>query len=148
MATRLIRPLAVCLFRRNEHILVFEGYDSVKQQTFYRPLGGGIEFGERGVTAVAREIREEIGAEITDVHLAGALENIFTYEGAPGHEFVLVYEARFVDPSFYQRETIEAVEDDGVRFRAIWRHLHSFTSEFPLYPEGLLELVDRRAAAG
>ena len=41
-----IRPLAICVFLNNNRILVAEGYDPIKQQTFYRPLGGGIEFGE------------------------------------------------------------------------------------------------------
>jgi hypothetical protein len=41
-----IRPVALCVFRNNDGILVFEGYDDVKGETFYRPPGGGIEFGE------------------------------------------------------------------------------------------------------
>ncbi|MCA9941424.1 MAG: NUDIX domain-containing protein, partial [Anaerolineales bacterium] len=58
-----IRPLVICLFRHKNHILVMEGYDPVKQQTFYRPLGGGIEFGEHSAIALRRELREELGAE-------------------------------------------------------------------------------------
>ncbi len=42
-----IRPIALCVFLNNNRILVNEGYDPVKQQTFYRSLGGGIEFGEK-----------------------------------------------------------------------------------------------------
>jgi len=40
-----IRPLAIYLFRDGDRILVGEGNDPVKRETFYRPLGGGIEFG-------------------------------------------------------------------------------------------------------
>jgi hypothetical protein len=40
-----IRPIAICVFRHKDRILVAEGYDPVKKQTFYRPLGGVIEFG-------------------------------------------------------------------------------------------------------
>ncbi len=65
-----IRPLALCLFRNSGRILVFEGYDPLKQQTFYRPLGGGIEFGERAEDAVRREIREEIRAEIASLDIS------------------------------------------------------------------------------
>ena len=43
-----IRPLALGVVWRGAEILVFEGYDHVKDETFYRLLGGGIEFGERG----------------------------------------------------------------------------------------------------
>jgi NADH pyrophosphatase NudC (nudix superfamily) len=59
-----IRPLAICVFRREDRILVAEGFDPVKQEHFYRPLGGGIEFGENSVETISREIREEINAEI------------------------------------------------------------------------------------
>jgi hypothetical protein len=41
-----IRPLAICVFSQNGKILVCEGYDATTSDTFYRPLGGGIEFGE------------------------------------------------------------------------------------------------------
>ncbi len=43
-----VRPLAICVFRHHDRILVMEGYDPVKKEHFYRPLGGGIEFGEPG----------------------------------------------------------------------------------------------------
>ena len=78
-----IRPLALCVFRRGDKIFVSQGYNSRKDQTFFRPIGGKIEFGERAAEAVAREVQEEIGAEIADLKYLGTLENIFTYEGKP-----------------------------------------------------------------
>lgn len=80
-----VRPLAICVFRRGDSILVAEGHDRVKRQTFYRPLGGRIEFGERAAETVARELREEIQQEVRDLRYLGTLENIFTYEGQPGN---------------------------------------------------------------
>jgi NADH pyrophosphatase NudC (nudix superfamily) len=59
-----IRPLAICVFRKDGRILVAEGYDPVKDHTFYRPLGGAIEFGETSRQTVSRELMEEIGAEV------------------------------------------------------------------------------------
>jgi hypothetical protein len=41
-----IRPLVIGVFSRNGSILVSEGYDTGKQQFFFRPIGGGINFGE------------------------------------------------------------------------------------------------------
>ena len=49
---------------RHGRILVGHTYDTVKQDHYCRPLGGGIEFGERGAGAIMREIWEELGAEI------------------------------------------------------------------------------------
>ena len=88
-----IRPLALAVIRRNDRILVFRGEDPTKAEVFYRPLGGGIEFGETGETAVRRELREEIGAELVNIRPLGALENLFTYNGGAGHEIILLFEA-------------------------------------------------------
>ena len=84
-----IRPLAVAVVRHKNKILAMEGYDSVKQETFYRLIGGGIEFGEKAEDTVVREFREELGLDIKITRFLGTSENIFTYEGKPGHEIVL-----------------------------------------------------------
>lgn len=135
-----IRPLALCLMRHQGRILVNEAFDPVKQQRFCRPLGGGIEFGETGAQACARELREEVGAEITGIRFLGTLENIFTYLGRPGHEIVLVYDAEFVDRGLYERPCLEGREGDEV-FQASWRALASFGPGLPLYPDGLARLL-------
>jgi NADH pyrophosphatase NudC (nudix superfamily) len=141
MKTGAIRPIAIGIFRSDERILVAEGYDPLKEQVFYRPLGGTIEFGERGHKAVVRELREELGAEATNLRYLCTLENIFTYNGQPGHEIVLVYEGELTDKSFYNRERLEACEDDGAPFVAVWKRLEDFGSHAPLYPDGLPELL-------
>jgi ADP-ribose pyrophosphatase YjhB (NUDIX family) len=97
-----IRPTVVCLFRKGGRILVSEGFDSSKGEHYCRPLGGGIEFGESSRDALRREMREEVGAEVENLELVGVLENIFTFEGARGHEVVFVYDAEFEDKSLYE----------------------------------------------
>lgn len=136
-----IRPLAICVFRHEGRILVSENYDPTKRETFYRPLGGGIEFGERGIDAVAREIHEELGAAVRDLAYLGALENIFTYDGKPGHEIVLVYDGSFVKSSLYGRERLTGREGDAL-ITVVWKPLTAFgPGSPPLYPDGLLELL-------
>ena len=142
MQQKQIRPLALGVFLRDDRLLVFEGHDPVKGQTFYRPLGGGIEFGETGAQAMAREIREEIGAEVTNVRYLGLCENIFTHLGEMGHEIVLLYEAELVDPSLYERDDLQAVEPGGVVFKVMWKPLADFADGCtPLYPDGLFALL-------
>jgi len=85
-----IRPLAICLFRHTDKILVSEEHDPSKGETFYRPLGGGIEFGEHSLDTIYRELMEEIGAEVKDLVYLGTLENIYVFNGIPGHEIVQV----------------------------------------------------------
>lgn len=143
-----VRVIALCLFRRDDEILVFEARDETKGETFYRPLGGGVEFGERSRETVAREIKEEIGAEIKSLRFMTTLENIFTYNGRPMHEIVLVYEAEFVDDSFYKRNSMTVTEDNGERLLAKWMRLGFFKDgKAPLYPDGLLEFIDLHGRA-
>ena len=135
-----IRPLALAVFRDGPRILVEDSEAWDPRDRFYRPPGGGVEFGERAIEAVRREIREEFGAEISDVRLLGTLETIFEYHGTPGHEIVFVFVARFVDGSYYEAERIVGTEGDGIRIEAIWVDV-SVAVDRPLYPEGLLELL-------
>ena len=101
-----IRPLAICIFRHNDEILVSEERDPSKGETFYRPLGGGIEFGEHSVETIHRELMEEIGAEVKALVYLGTLENIFTFNGEPGHEIVQVYDGVLVESGLYEQAVI------------------------------------------
>lgn len=137
-----IRPIAIGIFRREEQILVFEGYDPTSGETFYRPLGGAIEFGEYGHQALAREIREEIDTEIENLRFLGLSENLFDFAGQQGHEIVLIYEADLVGSAVYEQEVMTGREDDGNPFKVLWASLARFQrGEAPLYPDGLLELL-------
>lgn len=138
-----IRTTALCILRHSGRILVAEGYDPLKQRLFYRPLGGSIEFGERGSDTVIRELKEEVGADVLpeSVRYMGTMENIFTYNGQMGHEIVLLYDGQFADPALYEQEDITAMEDNGVPFRAVWRRLDEFGPDVPLFPDGLLQLL-------
>lgn len=137
-----IRPLAICVFRHEDRILVGEGYDEVKRETFYRPIGGGIEFGEYGHETVAREVMEEIKEAVMDVRYLGTLENVFVFRGQPGHEIIRVYDGVFVDGDVYKREIIDREDDFREQHIARWMPLDFFRrGEAPLYPDGLLEMM-------
>jgi 8-oxo-dGTP pyrophosphatase MutT (NUDIX family) len=57
--------------------------------------GGHIEFGETGREALAREIREELGSEVSVGAFLGVVENSFMQHGKPHAEVNLVYEMTF-----------------------------------------------------
>jgi 8-oxo-dGTP pyrophosphatase MutT (NUDIX family) len=139
-----IRPLALCVLSRDGRYLVADGYDPEKDEVFYRPPGGGIDFGETSEEALRREIQEEMGIEIENTHRLGVLENIFTFAGRPGHEIVFVYDADPVDRSIYERETLVGRDSDGRQFTCHWVDFDGIGPDFPpIYPDGLVELLGR-----
>jgi 8-oxo-dGTP pyrophosphatase MutT (NUDIX family) len=142
MKTRIekVRPVAICLCRDNDRILVSEFRE--QGRLYYRPLGGTIEFGEHGEETIQREFQEEIATDLTEVRYLGMLENIYTHKGLRGHEIVLVYDGRLTDNSLYEKEVIRGNEL-GKPFKAIWKRLDEFDPEkAPVYPEGLLALLN------
>ncbi|MEF7494297.1 NUDIX domain-containing protein [Lysinibacillus sphaericus] len=133
---------AICIFRKEDAILVSEGFDEVKQTFYYRPIGGKIEYGETSSKAIRREILEEIEASITNLKHVGTIENIFTYNGDNGHEVVFVYEADVIEMSFYENASFFGEEDNGTRFKLLWKPISDFSNnKLVLVPNGLFELL-------
>ncbi|HEX2912913.1 MAG TPA: NUDIX domain-containing protein [Chloroflexia bacterium] len=145
-----LRPLALAVIRKDDQLLLMEGYDKLKKETFYRPLGGGIEFGETSQEAVEREIMEELGAELINIHFLGIAENLFVFNGEPGHEIVMLFGGDFKDKSFYDNTEFNYIDGKGKqKVRAVWVELSRFQAgENPLYPDGLLEIVTKETNAG
>ena len=98
-----IRPIVLGVAIKDGKLLVSEAYDSVKNNYFYRCLGGGIEFQETSIDALKREFKEEINIDIEVGELLGVAENIFTYNGKKGHEIVFFYEIN-IPENLYQEK--------------------------------------------
>jgi 8-oxo-dGTP pyrophosphatase MutT (NUDIX family) len=144
-----IRVLAIAVFREGDRILVARGVDPATGEPFYRPLGGGVEFGERAETALRREMMEELGATIDDVRPIAVLENIFEYAGRPGHEIIFVFDARFSDPSWYLRPELPVTEAGSGWEPARWISIEALSSgPERLVPRGLLSLLRTQTGHG
>ncbi len=141
MAKR-IRPIALGLIEHQGHVFVSKGEDSKTKQSFYRFLGGGIDFGETSAAALVREFAEEIQAQLTEVEYLGCLDNIFTLNGKPKHELIQLFRAKFVDPAFYQLDQVfELVEGDRLD-QAFWLDTGRILSgECRLVPESCLSYL-------
>ena len=136
-----IRVLALGLIRDGDRTFISEGYDPVKQLTFYRAMGGGVDFGETSYDALQREFQEEIQAELTNIKYLGCLENLFTFNGKQGHEILQVYQCDFVNQKFYQLEELFFAEGERKK-KALWVDISRFTSgELKLVPEPFLEYL-------
>ena len=134
-----IRPVTLGLIQRENKILVNEGYDKIKDQKFYRCLGGGIEFQEKSYEALKREFLEEIGKEISVKDFLGVSENIFTFEGKKAHELIFFYSAELKDED-YQEEYI--MNEDGKINKAVWVNINKFkNNEAIIYPEEVKKYI-------
>ena len=134
-----IRPVVLGIAIKNGKILVSEGYDKVKKQTFYRCLGGGIEFLETSQEALKREYKEELGIDIIVEDFCGISENIFTYQGKNAHELILVYNIKIQDKDV--REKYHII-DDNCESDAYWIDVNEFKNNKKIiYPEQIFKYI-------
>ncbi len=134
-----IRPIALGIAIKNNKLLVGEGFDKIKNQTFYRCLGGGIEFLEKSSDALKREFKEEIGADITVKDFIGISENIFTYQGKNAHELILFYLIEISDNDYKEEYHIADEDDSGI---AKWIDINEFKNKNKiLYPEEIFKYI-------
>ena len=140
---RTVRPIAIGIVRRREELLVMAVRDEHDAIKGWRPVAGTIEFGERAAETLKREFIEELGLTVVEPTLLTVLENLYTHNGAAGHEIVFVFETRLVDAAQYARETF-FFEDGGDRHEARWVALSDFLGrEAALFPGGLLEKLQK-----
>ncbi len=135
------RPVALGVIRVDDEMLVFQGHDEVKNEVYYRPLGGTIEFGEHSEAAIRRELREELNVTVVAARLLGVIENAFTFERGPRHEIDFVYAISVTEIERLRGEAIAAVEADGSPITCLWKPLAAFEGGERLYPPGLLPML-------
>ena len=134
-----IRPVVLGIAIKNGKILVSEGYDKVKKQTFYRCLGGGIEFLETSQEALKREYKEELGIDIIVEDFCGISENIFTYQGKNAHELILFYNIKIQDKDVGEKYHII---DDNCESDAYWIDVNEFKNNKKIiYPEQIFKYI-------
>jgi ADP-ribose pyrophosphatase YjhB (NUDIX family) len=138
-----MRPIAAAVIRNGDRILVWDDHDPITGEVVAVPLAGGIEFGETGAEAIAREVGEEIGATPTRIDYLALFEDIFVWAGKKRHELYLVFDVDVAERAVYEAEEIPVVEPDGIAYSACWRRLAEFESSARLVPTGLDQLIRR-----
>ena len=134
-----IRPIALGLVIKDNKLLVSEGFDKVKNEIFYRCLGGGIEFLEKSEEALKREFLEEINVDIAVKDFLGISENIFTYQGKNAHELILFYSIEISDENY--QEEYKVIDDHGETI-AKWIDINEFKNKNKtLYPKEVFKSI-------
>jgi 8-oxo-dGTP pyrophosphatase MutT (NUDIX family) len=136
-----IRVISIALIRRGDEILVSTVRRDDGTIKGWRPPGGGVEFGESAEAAVRREIVEELGESLSSCTHRATLENIFTHEGATGHEVVFVHEVALRNASAYEKPSFHYV-DGQIAATAEWIATGAFiTGKETLFPDGLAKIL-------
>jgi ADP-ribose pyrophosphatase YjhB (NUDIX family) len=136
-----VKVKAVCAFSHEDRLLVIKHVESDTGHTTFKLPGGNVELGETTYDCVVREVREELGAEIRDVDRLGVIEYVFQASGQARHQIVFVYQAAFVDPSFYAVNS-PRVREGKKELTASWKPFREFSdAKLRLRPEGLLTLL-------
>lgn len=131
-----IRNSAKAVIVHDGRLLVVE-HRSPGGETYFTLPGGGQEHGEALDAAVARECREELGA---DVHVGDLLcvrdyisrDHEFAAEEADVHQVEFMFECSLFDRSQVGRGTLPDANQVGVR----WVPLAELCAS-PLYPKAL-----------
>ncbi len=135
-----IRPIVLGIVKKENKILVSEGYDEVKNEVFYRSIGGGIEFLEDSKEALKREFKEELNIDISVGEFLGIAENIFTYNGKNAHELILFYNVNISDKDYKEKYHII---DDNSETDAMWIDINKFKNkELKIYPEQVFKYLE------
>ena len=134
-----IRPIVLGVVKRENKILVSEGYDKVKDEVFYRSIGGGIEFLEDSKEALKREFKEELNIDINVGEFLGIAENIFTYNGKNAHELILFYNVDIKNKDYKEKYHIV---DGNYETDAMWIDMNKFKNkELKIYPEQMFKYL-------
>ncbi|WHY28508.1 NUDIX hydrolase [Bacillus wiedmannii] len=113
-------------------------------ETYYRPLGGSIELGEKSAHTVIREFKEELHTEVEITNYLGCLENIFQLDEGIGHEIIQLYSLRLLDTSLYEMEKMNIQDEQTVSY-AKWIPVTAFIQkEKALYPDGILKYLQQK----
>lgn len=113
-------------------------------ETYYRPLGGSIELGEKSAHTVIREFQEELHTEVEIINYVGCLENIFHLNEEIAHEIIQLYSLRLLDVSLYETETLNIQDEQTISY-AKWIPITAFIQkEKVLYPDGILNYIQKK----
>jgi ADP-ribose pyrophosphatase YjhB (NUDIX family) len=107
--------------------------------------GGHCHIGEDSITAILREIYEEVGVQVEIVQLKCLIENFFkTKTGEECHELSFIYELKPIDlPEEKQKDWTIVENDDGIdkelKFKWIKK---SEIANFDVRPRVIKDLVN------
>lgn len=143
-----INVKAIGLHWREGKLLTAEVMGDQGRLVGVRPLGGSVEFGERWQAALQREFQEELGVTVDILGAPLVMENLYTHQGALGHEVLFIAEVAFDAERFAHLDHIAFRESSGTQCTARWFDVAELDAPGSpaLYPVGLKQALLQPAA--
>ena len=129
---------SAAIIRYQDNYLISKRND----KDYYSILGGRINFGEDSKAAVLREIREELGWDLSDAKLVRIMENFFSYsDGTKFHEYLFVYLMNVSEEYFKKGDFINL---ENPNMHMLWYKKEDYLklNIRPLVIKGVLESPD------
>lgn len=129
---------ASAIIMHNNKILTHRNINS----DHYALLGGRVAIGEDSVTAVKREVMEELGKKIEIIGYVGTIENFFEMKDSKYHEILFVHKAEFVnEEDKLIEETLKNIEgEDYIQYE--WLPIDKI-DEYPLRPNAVKDVLKK-----
>ena len=111
-----------------------------KNSNHYALIGGRVEIGENSADTIKREIKEELGKDITIIGYVSTIENFFEMKGSKYHEIMFVHKIEFTDEEDKKIEYTMKNMEGKEYLQYEWLEL-SKIEQYPLLPKVIKEVL-------
>lgn len=106
-----INVRTAALIKINGKVLVHHSLTYISENDHITLPGGRVQTGEDSISALKREIKEEIGLDVRFIKNIAIMESFFEMKGKQYHEFLFVNEMNFIDSSITEQSNILPIEE-------------------------------------
>ena len=103
--------------------------------------GGRVKAGESSITALRREIKEEMGFDIEYVRPVSLIENFFEMKNNNYHELLFTHEVKFKNEELYKLSRYEAIEEEKKgKLEFVWMDIDKLNDRI-LLPKKMYKVI-------
>ena len=134
---RLFNYRVSAVFKCGDKILLHHGLD----KDHYTLPGGRVKDGESTITALQREMKEEMGLDTEYVRPFSFIENFFEMDVKLYHELLVTHELKLKNESIYNKKIIMPIEEEEKgKIEFIWYNVEDL-DKIQFVPIKLKELI-------